>query len=119
MWKIAGLLCAGSLSTPHAAIVVAYESNVEAYAEAAAGAAAELDPRVTRVVDLSSPGGPAELARVAGAGDVRVAVAVGSRALAELQALKPPFAVVVAMALHAGEGVAGEVELEVPLATQL
>ena len=119
MWKIAGLFYAASLSAPHAAIVVAYESAVEAYAEAAAGAAGELDPRVARLVDLSGPTGSGELARGLNAGDVRVVIAVGSRALAEVRAQKAAAQVVAAMTLHGGEGVAGEVELEVPLATQL
>lgn len=124
-----GVITAGYLLaafwTPHshAQVVVAYESGVEAYGEALAGIETELDVRAVRSVDVRDVRGAAELSRLLGSRETRVAVAVGSRALAEIEARHPAAPVVAAMALREnrprGEAPAAEVDVEATLASQL
>jgi ABC-type uncharacterized transport system substrate-binding protein len=116
------LVLAAALHPPvQAGIVVAYESGVDAYTEAMEGLQAGLGAAVPATIDLHAPGGAAELARTLGARDVKLVIAVGSRALAEVQARKPAAPVIAAMVLRGPEteSAAGRVDLDIALATQL
>ena len=111
------LLAVTSLPPGNAAIVVAYESGVDAYAEALEGMGAALGPQNLRVVDLHAAG--ADLTRALSLRDVQLVIAVGSRALAEVQSRKASMPVIATMILHGGEGeVSAHVDLEIPLSAQ-
>ncbi len=119
---IAGLFYAAvSMPLSQAAIVVAYESGVDAYAEAMAGMQAGLDPRQTHAIDLRAATGEADLARLLSATDTKLVIAVGSHALAEVQAHRPVVPVMAAMVAPGAEleRLAGRVDLDVSLSAQL
>jgi len=121
-WPAFWLLLAASLHPPvQASVVVAYESDVGAYGEALEGVRAGLGDTLPLVIDLHTPGGTAELARALGSRDTRVVIAVGARALSEVQSRKPAARVFGAMVLHASvpDNLAGRVDLDVALSTQL
>ena len=106
-----------SLPTAHAAIVVLYEPGVDAYSEAFEGLCAGLGGNAVRVVDLRQ--GEPTLTRALSAKDTQLIVAVGSRALAEVQSHKVSAPVVGTMVLHGREmEESGHVDLEVPLSMQ-
>jgi putative ABC transport system substrate-binding protein len=109
------------MPTSQSGIVVVYESGVDAYTEALEGIGAGLDGHRVRAIDLKTAPACGELAHLLGSGEARLAIAVGSRALAEVQARKAGVPLVATMVLQgaATEGVAGTVELDVPLAAQL
>jgi ABC-type uncharacterized transport system substrate-binding protein len=109
------VLCAVTLLQARAGILVAYESGVEAYAEAVGGTGRALGPQALRV-DIQNG---AELTRAMGTGEVQAVIAVGRHALAEVQARNPTVPVVAAMVMHAQRENGGLVALEVPLALQL
>ncbi len=115
------LLAASVHPQVQAAVVVAYESDVGAYVEAVEGVRAGLGDAVPLLIDLHAPGGTAELARALGARDTRVVIAVGARALSEVQSRKPAAPVFAAMVLHASgaDNLAGRVDLDVALPAQL
>lgn len=121
-WPGFCVLLAASLHPPvQAAIVVAYEADVGAYVEAVEGIRAGMGEAVPLLVDLHAPGGSAELARVLGAHDTRVVIAVGARALSEVQSRKPAARVFAAMVVHASgpDNLAGRVDLDVSLPAEL
>ncbi len=116
------VLYAAALYPPvQAGIVVAYESEVDAYTEAVEGLRAGMGGTLPAMIDLHAPGGGAELDRAVAARDVRLVIAVGSHALAEVQNRKPAAPVVAAMVLRGPqtENLAGHVDLDIALATQL
>jgi len=118
---IAGWFCAAAaLPVAHAAIVVAYESGVDAYVEALAGMEAGLDAHSARAIDVHAAGGLGALERALASPDARLVITVGSRALAEVQSRHPAAPVLATMVLHGGgEAPAGRLEVEVGLAAQL
>jgi putative tryptophan/tyrosine transport system substrate-binding protein len=115
------LMLATILQPARAGVVIAYESGVDAYAEALEGLRAGLGSIPLSVVDLRAPGGVDELARLAAARDTRAVIAVGMGALKEVQAHKPAAPVIAAMVLHGpdAEAVAAHVDLDIALSTQL
>ena len=122
-WVLAPVLfAAASMSPGNAAIVVAYESGVDAYAEALEGVASSLGPNV-RAVDLQAAG--SDLTRALSARDVQLVIVVGSRAMAEVQSRRPAVPVVATMILQGGAppdaagGITARVDLDIPLAGQL
>ncbi|HEY2012771.1 MAG TPA: ABC transporter substrate binding protein [Bryobacteraceae bacterium] len=120
IWACTSVLLA-AVSLPVAApatIVVAYESGVDAYAEALEGIGATLGSSNLRIVDLH--GADADLTRALGSRDVQLVIAVGSRAVAEVQARKVLVPTIAAMTLHGGDASGtGRVDLDIPLSTQL
>jgi putative ABC transport system substrate-binding protein len=115
------LLVASAHAPVRAAIVVAYDSSVGAYVDAVGGVRAGLGDANPALIDLHAPGGAADLARTLGARDTRVVIAVGTRALSEVQSRKPAALVFAALVLHsaATDNLAGHVDLDVALSTQL
>jgi putative ABC transport system substrate-binding protein len=115
------LLAASVHPQVHAAVVVAYESGVGAYMEAVEGVRAGMGDTVLLLVDLQAPGGAAELAGALGARDTRLVIAVGARALSEVQSRRPAAPVFAALVLRpaCGGNLAGRVDLDVALSTQL
>jgi ABC-type uncharacterized transport system substrate-binding protein len=118
------LLAAASLPVAHGAIVVAYESGVDAYAEALEGLAGALGSNNLRLLDLRAPG--TDLGHAVSERDVQLVIAVGSGALAGVQARRPVVPTIATMVLHSGEGVhsaegdgGGRVEVDLLLSTQL
>lgn len=118
-WALISILWAATSAPPgHAAIVVAYESGVDAYAEALQGIGSALGPQTVRAVNLQAA--DADLSRALGARDVQIVVAVGSRALAEVQSRKVAVPTIATMVLHSGDTqAAGVIDLEIPLSHQL
>lgn len=118
-WVLAPVLLAVTSMPPgKAAIVVAYESGVDAYAQALEGMGAALGPNTLRMVDLHA--GSDDLTRALGARDVQLVIAVGSRALAEVQSRKLLVPTIATMVLQGGEGEAfAQVDLDIPLSIQL
>jgi putative tryptophan/tyrosine transport system substrate-binding protein len=118
-WVLAPVLLAvTSMPQGNAAIVVAYESGVDAYTEALEGMGSALGSNSFRLVDMQAAG--ADLTRSLTARDVQLVIAVGSRALAEVQARKLGVPTIATMVLHGGEGdVSARVDLDIPLSTQL
>lgn len=116
------LLCVAALYPPvQAGIVVAYESEVDAYSEAVEGLRAGMGGTLAAAIDLHARGGGAELDKAVAARDVRLLIAVGSHALAEVQNRKPAAPVVAALVLRGPEteNLAGHVDLDIALSTQL
>ncbi|SPF33345.1 putative ABC transporter substrate-binding protein [Candidatus Sulfopaludibacter sp. SbA4] len=118
-WVLAPVLLALTSMPPgNAAIVVAYESGVDAYAEALEGMGSALGSSNIRVVDLQTAG--ADLTRAVSARDVQLVIAVGSRALGEVQSRKLAVPTIATMVLHGGENDAlAQVDLDIPLSAQL
>jgi ABC-type uncharacterized transport system substrate-binding protein len=112
------LLAAATALEVNASILVAVESGIEAYDEAIKGMDAFLGSNGYRRVDLR-PGAP-ELDKALASPSLRVIVAIGSRALAELNARRPTVPVVATMVLQSPRepGYSG-VTLEIPLTAQL
>jgi len=104
-----------------AGIVVAYESGVEAYAEAVGGIRDGMGTTLPVWIDLHSPDGPEQLSRALGAHGLRLVIAVGRPALEEVQSRKPAAPVIASMVLHGPETevLAGHVDLDIALAAQL
>jgi ABC-type uncharacterized transport system substrate-binding protein len=100
------------------AVLVAYESGVDAYAEALQGIKAGLGADAVRAVDVR---GPADLARALAAPDVRLVIAIGSGALKAVHSRAIPAPMISVLTLRSGEadGAAARVDFEIPLATQL
>jgi ABC-type uncharacterized transport system substrate-binding protein len=97
--------------------VVVYESGVGAYSEALEGLSAGLGTNAFRVVELRN--GAPEIARALNAKDTQLIIAVGSRALAEVQSHKASAPVLASMVLHGREmDGAGHIDLDVPLSLQ-
>jgi ABC-type uncharacterized transport system substrate-binding protein len=115
------ILLAAILVKPAPAVVlVVTESGVPAYADAVEGLTGELGANLGRIVDIRAATAANDLARLLEARDTRVVVAVGSRALAELQARRTALPVVATMLLRGPEpDGAGQVDLDVPLNAQL
>jgi ABC-type uncharacterized transport system substrate-binding protein len=111
------LFAASRLPAAQIAVVVVSEAGVEAYTEAVEGVSAALPAGTFRVVDGSAP----DLAGALESKDLRVVIAIGSRALDVVRARHPAAPLVSAMMLHAGDpqSAAQRVDLDIPLAAQL
>ncbi|MBZ5727316.1 MAG: hypothetical protein LAP87_20245 [Acidobacteriia bacterium] len=116
---VAVLLATASPAAAPGDILVAYESGVDAYAEALQGLSAVLGPNAFRALDLRA--GNHDLGQALAARDIRLVVAVGSRALAEVQSHHGAAPVIATMVLRPGEADAsgGHVDLDLPLSAQL
>ena len=112
------MLAAAFNAQPQASIVVAYESNVDAYAEAVEGLRPGIAGAAPVWVDLHAPSGMADLARALSARETHLVIALGNNALAEVQGRKPAVPVIAAMALYGAgtESAAAHVDLDVSLA---
>jgi putative tryptophan/tyrosine transport system substrate-binding protein len=100
--------------------VVVYESGTDAYAQALGGVAEVLGPSSFRLVDLQAATAARDLAAALDNKELSLALAVGSRALAEIRARRPALPLIATMVLHGGEaGSSSRVELDIPLAAQL
>jgi ABC-type uncharacterized transport system substrate-binding protein len=114
------LLAATLVAPAPATVVVVAESGIPAYADALEGLTGGLGASLGRIVDLRAATAADDLARSLQARDTRVVVAVGRRALAEVQARKPGLPVVASMVLRGPEPeAAGQIDLDVPLGAQL
>jgi ABC-type uncharacterized transport system substrate-binding protein len=120
VWLARILLAAVMVKPAPPAVVVVTESGVPAYGDAMEGLIAGLGANAGRIVDVRAATASADLARALEARDTRLVVAVGSRALAELQARKTGLPIVASMVLRGlqPDG-AGQVDLDVPLGAQL
>jgi ABC-type uncharacterized transport system substrate-binding protein len=122
----AQILLAASVTNPvQGSVVVVTESGVPAYAEAVDGLTHGLGAQLARVVDIRAANAANDLARSLEAKETRVVVAVGSRALAELQTRRMSLPVVATMVLRGAETESAArlnldvINLEVPLGAQL
>lgn len=116
------LICASvGLPAAPAAVVVTYESSVEAFDEALHGLQAALATNGVQTVDLRSPGSEGALAQALTGREVRVVVAMGSQALAAVRSRNPGVPVIATMVLHPKDGssISGYLDVEVPLSTVL
>jgi putative tryptophan/tyrosine transport system substrate-binding protein len=114
------LAFAAAFTPSHAGIVVAYESGVDAYGQTLEGIRAALAAQPPIVIDLHSAGGADDLARALAARETRVIVAVGARALQDVQVRKPAAPVLAALVLRGKEpDGAGHVDLDIALPLQL
>lgn len=112
------LVAAASLPMARGAIVVAYESGVDAYAEALDGLGGALGANNLRRLDLR--GSAADLGRAVSGRDVQLVIAIGSRALADVQARKLAVPTIATMVVHSAENEgSGHVVVDLPLASQL
>jgi ABC-type uncharacterized transport system substrate-binding protein len=120
VWLARILLAAVMVKPAPPAVVVVTESGVPAYGDAMEGLIAGLGANAGRIVDVRAATASADLARALEARDTRLVVAVGSRALAELQVRKTGLPIVASMVLRGlqPDG-AGQVDLDVPLGAQL
>jgi ABC-type uncharacterized transport system substrate-binding protein len=120
VWLARILLAAVMVKPAPPAVVVVTESGVPAYGDAMEGLIAGLGANAGRIVDVRAATASADLAHALEARDTRLVVAVGSRALAELQARKTGLPVVATMVLRGPQpDGAGQVDLDVPLGAQL
>ena len=115
------LLVWAGASAAHAAVLVAYESGVEAYAEALEGLKEVLGPGGVQVLDLRTAGNEPELPRLLAARNVRIVVAMGSQALAAVRSHNAAVAVIATMVFRSNDlaGIIGHVDVEVPLSSLL
>jgi putative tryptophan/tyrosine transport system substrate-binding protein len=111
-------LLAGALPAAHFSVLVVTESGVEAYTEAVNGVSSVLPAGTFQVLDVADKTLERELA---GSGETRVTIAVGSRALAVVRAQSVSGQVVAAMCLRAVDADSNtrRVDLDVSLAAQL
>jgi len=114
-----GVLLISLLRPAVAAVLVTYESGVEAYAEAFDGLKASLGPGQIQAIDVNAAGATNALAEALSSRDTSVVVAIGTRALGEVRRGKTSAPVVAAMVLGAAEGATSHIDLEIPLAAQL
>jgi ABC-type uncharacterized transport system substrate-binding protein len=112
----AALLPASRLS-----VLVVSESGVEAYNQALGGVGAVLPAGTFQVVDAGGKTFDRDLGKALENNEPRVAIAVGSRALAEVRARHPALPLVAAMVLHGSDAdpAIRRVNLDIPLAEQL
>lgn len=116
---IRGLIAAlilGSAATPGAAaVVVVYESGVEAFRDALGGVRAAIGPAAIQAVDLRTSDSESRLTQAL-VGDVQVVVAMGSPALAAVKARAPGAPVIATMILHPRDtsGISAYLEVELP-----
>jgi len=101
-----------------AGVLIVVEPGIEAYSEALDGVTAVLQPGSFRVHELRS--GAPGLQEALGARDVQAVVAIGSRAVSEVNGRRPDIPLVAAMTLlgRAPDDTPG-VHIDVPLGTQL
>jgi hypothetical protein len=114
-------LLLGSAAIPaRAAVLVAYDSGVEAFREAFNGVRAAIGPNGIQTVDLHLSGGKSRQGQTLG-GDVQAVVAIGSRALAAVQVRKPAVPVIVTMILRPRDtaGISAYLDVELPLGSIL
>jgi putative ABC transport system substrate-binding protein len=119
---VAALMWTGPvLSASQPAVLVAYDSGVEAFGQALDGLKAVLGPAGLEIVDLRMAGADAALARMVGHREVRVAIAVGTESLAALRAQNAGIPVIATMILHptSPEALRGHVDLALPVGTWL
>jgi len=113
------LVAAVTVAPMPARIVVVTEGGVEAYAEAVEGISARLGG-AARVIDIRAPRAAADLSEAMQSRDTQWIIAVGSRALAEVESRKCGLPVISTMMLRgAAADVAAQVDLDLPLAVQL
>ena len=115
------LFCAAGLPASHVSVLVITEPAVSAYGEAMAGIGAVPPPASSRVLDLTAADFERDLAAVLEGRELRVVIAVGSRALSEVKARHIAIPVIASMTLRSADMDAGvrRVELDLPLAAQL
>lgn len=112
------LLAAASLPVAQGAIVVAYESGVDAYAQALEGLSGALGSNNLRLLDLRASG--ADLGSAVSGRDVQLVIAIGSRARDDVQARKLAVPTLATMVVHSAESEGGgHVEVDLPLSAQL
>ena len=113
---VAALLLGPAVVQAPAAVLVVYESGVEAFGEALNGVRAAVGPSGIQSVDLRAASPDARLARAL-TGDIQAIVAVGSQALAGVKALNPGVPVVVTMVLRPKDtaGITAYLDVELPL----
>jgi len=118
---IPALFAAAGLPASRLSVLVVSESGVEAYGEALAGVSAVLPAGTFQVVDAGGKAFEHDLASALEKNESRVAIAVGSRALAEMRARHAAVPVVSAMVLHGKNADPGtrRIDLDIPLASQL
>ena len=106
-----------ALSASQPAALVVYDSGVEAFGEAVDGLKAVLAPEGIEIVDVRSATAAAELGRILGHREARVAIAVGSESLTAVRAQNTGVPVIATMILRPPEpeSLRGHVDLEVPL----
>jgi ABC-type uncharacterized transport system substrate-binding protein len=115
------LFAATVLPASRVSVLVVSESGVEAYGETLAGVSAVLPAGTFQMVDTADKTFEHDLAGALQNKEFRVAIAVGSRALAAMRTHPAPLPVVSAMVLHPGDAGPGisRVDLDIPLAAQL
>jgi len=101
--------------------VVVYESGAEVYTEALEGVTGVLGPDAFRLVDLQAATSARDLAAALDNKELRLVIAVGSRAATEVRAHRAGIPLVTTMVLRSAEAdsSSGHVDLEIPLAAQL
>ena len=106
-----------ALSGSQPAALVVYDAGVEAFGEALDGLKTVLTPAGIEIVDLRAAGAGAEIGRILGRREVRVAIAVGSESLAAVRAQNAGLPVIATMILRPPEpeSLRGHVDLEVPV----
>lgn len=120
LWLARILLAAVVVKPAPPAVVVVTESGIPAYADAMEGLIGGLGASLGRIVDVRAATAAADLTHMLEARETRLVVAVGSRALAELQARKTGLPIVATMVLRGlqPDGI-GQVDLDIPLGAQL
>ena len=114
------IFCAAGLPASHVSVLVVSEPAVSAYAEALAGIGGVLPQGTTRVMDLTLAGFDRDLAAALEDRELRVVIAVGSRAMTEVKARHAAVPVIASMTLRSTEAdTVRRVGLDLPLATQL
>ena len=114
-----GVLLAALLPPARGGVLIAYESDLEAYTQAFDGVKAGLNSSQYRAIDIGDKTAASGLRDALGARDINVVVAIGGRALDEVRTRKTAVPVVASMVLGRAEGATSRVDLEVPLAVQL
>lgn len=115
------LFASAGLPASRVSVLVVWESGVEAYSEALAGVSSVLPPGTFRVMDANEKSCARDFEGALENKEIRVAIAVGSRALAAIRTHGAAVPVVSAMMLHSGDADAGirRVDLDIPVTAQL
>jgi putative ABC transport system substrate-binding protein len=114
--KLCPLMLVLSVVRAPAAVLVAYDSGVEAYSEALDGLRTALGPDQIQTVDLRKAGSQAQLGQALGE-EVQAVVAVGSPALEALRTRNRAVPLIVTMVLRPRDtaGISGYLDIELPV----
>jgi ABC-type uncharacterized transport system substrate-binding protein len=118
---VPALFAAAVLPASRVSVLVVSEPGMDAYHEALSGVSSVLPSGTFRLIDAAAKTFDHDWTSALEGDELRVVIAVGSRALAEVRARHPALPVISTMVLDGNDAGAGirRIDLDIPLAVQL